>query len=228
VAKKDLSTDHGQLTTDNSQSEIRNLKSEIDVENRLLWRANRRRLSGEAIRDAMLAAADRLSPRTGGPGVMPPLPEELLVTLLANQWKTSEDEEDHRRRSIYLFVRRNLRYPLFDVFDRPDTNASCPRRSESTIAPQALVLLNSEFSFNSARDLAGYVLHHAGSDRDAQITLAYRRALGRHPTSEESARAAEFLAERAASSGVDRAADEGALAYLCLALFNLNEFIYVD
>jgi hypothetical protein len=239
MRNEEQQTDNSELRTPNSE-----LETIPHPDNRLLWRANRRRLSGEEIRDAMLAAADRLSPRTGGQGVMPPLPDELLVTLLKDQWKTSEDEEDHRRRSIYLFVRRNLRYPLFDVFDRPDTNASCPRRAESTIAPQALVLLNSEFSFACARDLAAYVLRYAGDDVTAQVDLAYRRTLGRRPMPGELSRAQEFLAARpgesprdmpeaetptsaSTSPNADRH-DAHALMYLCLALFNLNEFIYID
>jgi hypothetical protein len=217
---------------------------EADPENRLLWRANRQRLEGEAIRDAMLAASDRLSRGRGGRGVMPPLPEELVVTLLKDQWQVSEDPEDHRRRSIYLFARRNLRYPLFEAFDRPDSNASCPRRSRSTIAPQALFLLNSEFSMMCARDLAAYILHHASDDIAAQIDLAYRRTLGRHPTDKEQTHSRGFLAERAKSSRLASPAEDAlsqdsfppatdphraaALTYLCLALFNLNEFIYVD
>ncbi len=121
-----------------------------DPQNQSLWRRTRQRLEAETIRDAMLAASGGLSPRRGGPGIRPPLPPEVTVTLLKNQWVVSGDEEDHRRRGIYLFVRRNLRYPLFDVFDRPDTNASCPRRHESTTATQALAMFNSEFSLACA------------------------------------------------------------------------------
>jgi hypothetical protein len=197
------------------------LATQVDPENRLLWRTNRRRLEGEAIRDSLLAAAERLSPRTGGPGVMPPLPEELTITLLKDQWKPSPDEEDHRRRSVYIFARRNLRFPIFEAFDRPETNASCPVRGQSTIAPQALFLLNSEFSFASARDLAAYVRNRAGENRGAQIELVYRRALGRPPTQAQRTRAQEFLADRDSP-----AADS--LALLCLAVFNTNEFIFVD
>ena len=88
--------------------------------------------------------------------------------------------------------------------------------------PQALVLLNSEFSFACARDLAKCVQEHAVSDQRAQVDLAYRRTLGRPPTEGESERAVKILAERAA------VVEETALAQLCLALFSLNEFIYVD
>jgi hypothetical protein len=193
-----------------------NASIEADPENRLLARINRRRLEGEAIRDAMLSTADRLSENRGGPGIMAPLPEELVGTLLKGQWKVAEKKEDHRRRSVYLFVRRNLRYPLFEAFDRPDTNASCPRRNISTTAPQALVLLNSEFSLSAARDLAEYLSAHAGDDVSARIALLYERTLGRQPTAAELAAAQQFAGED------DRWVD------LCLAMFNLNEFVYLD
>jgi hypothetical protein len=193
----------------------------IDSENRLLWRANRQRLEGEAIRDSMLAVADRLSPRSGGRGVMPPLPEELKVTLLKDQWQESPDEEDYRRRSIYIFARRNLRFPIFDVFDRPESIASCPDRGQSTMPPQALFLLNSEFSLSSARALAELVRSEVGHEHDAQIERVYRRALGRAPTKAQLSRAQRFLMNRQ-----DVSADP--LILLCLALFNSNEFVYVD
>src|SRR5262245_25542027 len=118
----------------------------------------RQRLSAEAIRDAMLASAGLLTSERGGPGVMPPLPDELLGTLLKGQWTTSKREADHYKRSIYIFARRNLRYPIFEAFDRPDGNASCPIRNQSTTAPQSLLLFNSEFTLLAARHLAGRAL----------------------------------------------------------------------
>jgi hypothetical protein len=215
-----------------------------DPDNELLARMVRRRLEGEAIRDAMLAAAESLSARRGGLGVMPALPEELVHTLLKGQWQVSPDEEDHRRRSIYLFARRNLRYPMFEAFDRPDALASCPRRDRSTTAPQALYLLNSEVSLAQARRLAGYLLAHA-SDVESQIDLCYRRLLSRAPTGDELASSRAFLSSEAArlrgatrtteellsplpaGSAVDPCASD-ALIEFCLSMFNLNEFIYVD
>jgi hypothetical protein len=221
-------------TAEQTQAARENWKKslEVDPANRLLARMNRQRLEGESIRDAMLSSSERLSSRRGGPGVMPPLPTELLATLLKKQWEVSPDEEDHRRRSIYLFVRRNLRYPLFDVFDRPDTNASCPQRNRSTTAPQALWQLNSEFSLAAARDLAAYVASQGGDNQREQIALAYRRTLSRQPTDEEIATAIAFLARQTErlQQGEQKIQDPAAeaMAHLCLALFNLNEFVYLD
>jgi hypothetical protein len=196
----------------------------LDRENRLCSRMSRRRLEGEAVRDAMLAAAGQLSERRGGPGIRPPLPDELVHTLLKDQWPVSKDSADYSRRSIYLFVRRNLRYPLFEAFDKPDTNFSCPRRNRSTIAPQALMLLNSKLSLDAAKGLTA--LFEKAADGSAsglkhKIELAYLRTLSRRPSAEEEKLAIAFL---------DDASDDeaAALTDLCLTLFNLNEFLYVD
>ncbi len=192
----------------------------------LLQSFPRRRLDGEAIRDALLAASGQLNRQAGGPGFRLPLPEELVRTLLKNQWPVTPDLDEHRRRSVYLFARRNLRYPLFEAFDKPDANSSCPRRNISTIAPQALLLLNAEESVVAARRLAERIERLVSDDRRAVIDLAYRQALSRNPKSMEVELAEEFLA-RSTSSNVGLTAME-ALADLCLALFNLNEFVYVD
>lgn len=216
-----------------------------DAANRLWWKYPRRRLDGEALRDAMLSAAGVLNARRGGPGIMQPLPEEVARTLLANQWKIDADEANHYRRSIYLFARRNLRDPLFDVFDRPDANASCPVRNRSTTAPQALELFNSKFALEMARRMAGRILAARSDEtipvQDA-IAAAYAIAFSRRPTREEIASGVEFLREQAEAL---RAADgplalpapmpqempreEGAaFVDFCLALSNASEFLYLD
>jgi hypothetical protein len=216
----------------------------VDPDNEHLSRFPRRRLEGEAIRDAMLAASGSLDLHGGGKSVAPPLPEELVSTLLKGQWEESPDLADHYRRSIYVFARRNLRYPIFEAFDRPDGNASCPRRNRSTIAPQSLLLLNSRFSLDAAQHLAGFVLAAAG-ETDEQIALAFRRTLGRRPTDSELSDCRGFLDDQAArlrSQGRGAAdlalpipgADgrdsfsAAAMTDLCVALFNTNEFVYID
>jgi len=200
-----------------------------DPQNRLLSRGQRRRLEGEAIRDAMLASSGSLSQRRRGPGIRPPLPDELVRTLLRDQWPVSADRADHTRRSVYLFVRRNLRYPLFDAFDKPDTNASCPQRNRSTMAPQALMMLNSEQSLDAATMLADRVRKQAPHDTGRQADLVFRMTLARWPDAAERALSIEFLTglRQHNTEPVGVASADG-LVDLCLALFNTNEFIYLD
>ncbi|MGD9854314.1 MAG: DUF1549 and DUF1553 domain-containing protein [Planctomycetaceae bacterium] len=193
---------------------------DVDPDNAFLGRARRRRLEGEAIRDAMLSVSGQLNREARGPGIRPPLAPEITSTLLKNQWPVTDDPREYTRRSLYLFVRRNLRYPLFDVFDKPDPNLSCSRRSETTIAPQALHLLNSEFALDCAERLADRI-SAASNDAREQITICYRLAYGRPPTIEEQAAAQQFLRP---GEGEPRTA----LIDLCLAVFNTNEFVYFD
>lgn len=210
----------------------------------LYGRFPRCRLEGETIRDAMLRVAGLLSSERGGPGVMPPLPEELTGTLLKGQWTPSKRAADHYRRSIYLFARRNLRYPLFEAFDRPDANASCPLRNRSTIAPQSLVLFNSDFSLLVAKHLAGRIVLEA-SDRASQIELLFRRVLSRNPRAEERSALLNFLEDQSARiAGEQRSREQLALppdlppdidpavaaawVDVCLALLNTSEFLYVE
>lgn len=189
-----------------------------DPENRWYTRMPRRRLSGEAIRDAMLAASGRLNLEMAGEGVRPPLPAEVTITLLKNQWPVTPDPSGHLRRSLYLFARRNLRFPMFDVFDRPDALASCARRSESTTAPQALTLLHSELSWDCATALARKIGNHSVQE---QVQQAFVAVLSRTPKANELQSSLHFLE----TSEGERTE---ALADLCLALFNSNAFLYVE
>lgn len=184
-------------------------KLSSDPANILLSRASRRRLEGEAIRDSFLSIAGLLNRKPGGPSVRPPLPKEITSTIRNKNWEVSPDPADHTRRSIYIFVRRNLRYPLFDVFDRPDTNASCPQRNESTTPTQSLTLLNSEFSSRMADAIAARLA-------DKPLDQLYLHLFARRPSAREQKIASDLL-----NTG-------GSFADLCLALLNTNEAIYVD
>jgi hypothetical protein len=188
-----------------------------DPENSLLWRHNRQRLDGEAIRDSLLTVSGQLNPEMNGPCIFPELPTELSrLTTKGIAWPVSPDVRDRNRRSLYVFVRRNLRYPFFEAFDRPDTNTSCPRRPVTTIAPQALTLLNSDLAQGAAKALAARVEREAGPQRDARVDRLYRLLFARPPDAREKRLALAFLAE---SQG---------LASYCRALLNTNEFIYID
>ncbi len=164
----------------------------------------------------MLAASGLLNAEMGGPCVFPELPPELTkLSSKGKAWPVSPDLQDRRRRSLYVFTRRNLRFPFFEAFDRPDTNASCPKRAITTIAPQALSLLNGKTSNESAHALAKRVARVAGPDREAQVTLAYHLTLGRKPDETEQRLARVFL-------------NDADLDAFCLALMNVNEFVYLD
>jgi hypothetical protein len=184
----------------------------------------RKRLTGEMLRDAMLAVSGQLNLKTGGPGVKLPLPKEISSTLLKKQAEPTADVTEHTRRSIYTFARRNLRNPLFELFDRPDAQMSCARRNESTTAPQALMLLNSEFAHDIAAKLAATLSEKHGSDAATLITDATLRCLSRQPTKQEIETGRKFLQQQTARAP----SFQEALADYCLALLNSNEFVYVD
>jgi Protein of unknown function (DUF1553)/Protein of unknown function (DUF1549) len=183
-----------------------------DPDNKLLSRMNRLRLEGEAVRDALLAVSGRLNPKAGGPGVV--LPEASRAAGGSRPVPATADAKEYDRRSIYLFARRNLRYPFLEAFDLPDSNLSCPKRERSTTAPQALALLNSPEAMAAAKSFAERLTKEAKTE-DERIDRAYRLALGRPPSPKELDRARAFL-------------KDSPLSELCRALFNLNEFVYLD
>jgi len=199
----------------------------VDPQNKLLWRYNRHRLEGESIRDAMLEVSGRLNLKMGGPGVFPPLPPGMVTR---GGWKKNEDPAEVQRRSIYVFVRRNTRYPMFEVFDMPDTHESCARRNNTVTAPQALELLNNELVFDWAQAFAGRVLNDGGMSREEQVNRAYKLAYSRQPDESERTSALEFLQRQSAvlarSGNTD--ATRAALTDLCHMLLNSNEFVYIN
>jgi hypothetical protein len=186
--------------------------AKADPENRLFSRMNRLRLEGEAVRDALLAVSGRLNLKMNGPGVV--LPETAAAAGGSKPAVVSPHPRDHVRRSVYLFARRNLRHPFLEAFDLPDSNLSCPRRERSTTAPQALALLNAADAATAATALAER-LTKEGSSETERIERAYRLTLGRAPSDIERERARAFLRDLP-------------LSELCRALFNLNEFVYLD
>jgi Protein of unknown function (DUF1553)/Protein of unknown function (DUF1549) len=191
-----------------------------DPKNNLYSRFPRRRLDGEVIRDSLLSVAGLLQSEAGGESVLPPLPKELTGTLLKGQWPTSGREADHYRRSIFIFARRNLRYPLFDVFDRPDAGDSCPQRNRSTTATQSLQMLNSELSNRCAAALSQRVtedcLEHDELTASNWISRLFVAALARPATVEEVSLFESFFA------------NESSRRAACLAILNSNEFLTVD
>src|SRR5262249_14235340 len=163
-----------------------------DEADQLLWRFPRHRLEGEVIRDASLSVAGLLNSKMGGPSVFPELPAGMPTPR--GGWKVNDDPAERNRRSVYVFVRRNTRYPLFDSFDMPDPPDSCSRRNGTTSPLQALTLLNSRLSVAWAQAFAERVFASAGPDETRQVQQAFRLAYGRLPDDTERQIAREFFA----------------------------------
>ncbi|NQV24292.1 MAG: DUF1553 domain-containing protein [Rhodopirellula sp.] len=190
--------------------------AEADPENRLCWRANRRRLSAEEIRDSMLSVSGRINLKLHGPSVMVPVDREL-INLLYNptQWVIARDTTTHDRRSVYLIAKRNLRLPFMEAFDAPALQTSCSLRESSTHAPQALALLNGKFANEIAAAFAQRLTRECNGQPDRIVERAYQLAVGRPPTDKERRLSLAFLQDQP-------------LTEFSLALFNLNGFVYVQ
>lgn len=201
-----------------------------DPGNSLYWHFPRQRLTAERVRDAWLMASGQLNEVMYGAGVRPELPPKFGG---AAAWKVSENPADRVRRSVYIFAKRNLPYPMLQVFDLPDMHESCGCRTQTTIAPQALMLINSELVLDAAEQLSQRVRDDAATaDPQAAITRLYRVTFGRDPQQIELTKAQEFLAEQqalAANAGGDiTAAMQSAWTDLCHVMLNANEFLTVE
>ncbi len=210
-----------------------------DPENTRLWRVHYRRLEVEAIRDAMLAVSGRLNRRMYGPSMYPEVPGEALLGHSDPDkiWKPF-DETDASRRTVYAFIKRSLVVPMLEVLDLCDTARTAAKRQVTTVAPQALTLLNGAFVNRQAGHFADRLSREAGPVPEKQIERAYRLALCRPPTAAERAALVAFLkqeadgvAKEAAARGkplAEAAARRQALRQMCRVIFNLNEFVYTD
>ena len=184
----------------------------IDPDNRLLGRREPRRLEAEPLRDAVLAVSGALDIGMGGPGF-------LDVTTRPGPSSIYEPSEPTgpgpHRRSLYRTWVRAGAQPLLDALDCPEPSVSTPRRASTTTPLQALALLNDRFMLDRAEDFALCLRRAAGGDAGAQVARAYRLAFGRTRDADEEDTARGFVAEHG-------------LAPFCLALFNANEFLFVD
>ena len=164
----------------------------IDPGNLFHWRFNLRRLESEAIRDSILKCAGVLNPERGGRGFFPALAGEVVAgaSKPGRNWQWSPPEQQ-RRRSVYAFVKRTMLYPFFEIFDYTNTEGSLGVRPTTTVAPQALLLLNSEFVADNAARLA-----RAARAEPDPVSAAFRMILSRNPSEEELKLAAEFLADQ--------------------------------
>ncbi len=216
-------------------ADFRKDAAEADPGNRLLWAFPRHRLESEVIRDSSLMVSGLLNLKVGGPSVYPELPAGMPAPR--GGWKVSSPEERNRR-SVYIFIRRNSRYPMMEQFDMPDTHESCPRRDVTTTAPQALAMLNDGVVLQWAQAFAGRAL--AAKD---PVDQAFRLAYSRPPDAWEKDTVATFfykqksvIADRLAKGeklALPAAVPEGldpayaaAFVDFCQMLMNSNEFVY--
>jgi len=191
----------------------------------LLWRADRRRLDAESLRDAILAVSGDLDPRLGGPSFKASIDAEALegLSMKGNAWAPSPPDEC-RRRSLYMFTKRGLIVPLMTTFDQCDTTVPTGKRDVSIVALQALSLLNNGWVRGEADACAGRVLA-AAIEAGPRVDDAWRRVLGRLPTAKEKEAALAHVTTQMAG---DPDRERLAWASLCQVLFNTNEFLSID
>ena len=143
----------------------------IDRDNKFLWRMPRRRLEGEALRDSIMAVAGNLDRTVGGPAVHPYIDPALFQSSSKRTWVGKPDSDPSTwRRSVYVFSKRSIPLPMLEVFDKPDSVGSCARRNRSTIAPQALILMNNSFVLMEAKNFADRLRKEAGADPTSKST----------------------------------------------------------
>lgn len=187
--------------------------SAIDSGNRLLWRMNRRRLDAEVLRDSVLAISGQLDLTMGGPADMA-FDYEFRKSPLYDYYSPSEGPESNRR-TVYQFISRSTPNPFLDVLDFPIPSACTPIRNSTTTPLQSLSLLNDQFMIEQAERFSRRLVNSHPDNFSAQVILAYRLAYGREPSAREKDRAEQFITKEE-------------LFHFCRALFNTNEFLYVD
>jgi hypothetical protein len=154
----------------------------VDSDNKLLAVFPAKRLDAEQIRDSLLVASGRLEDKVGGPSVFPPVPSNLGA---GNAWEVSKDPHDWNRRSLYVFTRRSVPYPMLQPFDMASAQQVHSKRDVTTTPMQALTLLNDEQVYEWSQALAGRVVREAGNDPVAELDRLYQILFSRTPNENE-------------------------------------------
>ncbi len=205
---------------------------EKDPTNVYLWRFPIRRMEAEIIRDTVLDASGDINLQTGGPPFFPSIPVSVRADQPRGTWELTKEGPDTWRRSVYAYLKRGLKYPMFEVYDLPDLNTTCERRAVSTVPTQALTMLNNEFMLIQAGHFARRVLRESAGGLDTQVKTMYRIALSREPSAAEVDRNVAFLKkQREQQLGAGESEDKAtldALTDLAHVVLNLNEFAYIQ
>ncbi len=219
---------------------------QVDADNRLYWRMNVRRVEAELLRDSVLAVSGDLNRAPFGPPV-PVMADKVGRFVIGienlNAGRPGDVIPMHGeefRRSIYVQVRRSRPLSVLDTFDAPRMEPNCTSRSASTVAPQSLMLMNSDFVIEQANKLAARVQREIGNDLQSQVQNVWLLIYARYPSDDELRDATDFVAAQTEhfvtqSSGDKKGfetnmadAQREALASLCHALLSSNEFLYID
>ncbi len=200
-------------TTYRQSSNYDEAAARVDGDARLLWRFPPRRLSGEELRDTMLAVAGKLDTRMGGPGFQ--LYDYLRDNVATYNPKDSNGPETYRR-AVYHQQARAMQIDLMTDFDAPDCALSAPRRASTTTPMQALTLLNHSFTLDMAKALAARIVaESSATDPQSQVQRAFALAFNREPSINELEQGATLVQTHG-------------LKAFCRALLNSNEFIYLN
>ena len=189
-------------------------KSKIDSSNQWLWRMNRRKLSAEEMRDAVLLVSGKLNLEMGGPGFYLFKLEQTAHSPHYYYHKFDPEDQKSHRRSIYRFVVRSQPNPFMTTLDCADSSQSTPRRNETLTALQALSLLNNKFTLAMSQHFANR-LAHEGKGSGYQIKAGFKLVAGRPPNPEEYQLLVQY-------------AEEHGMSNLCRSLFSLSEFAFID
>jgi hypothetical protein len=193
----------------------------VDPDDRLLAHYPIRRLDAEAVRDSLLAVADELDPRAGGPYVPTTRTGEGTIEI-------AENANGSHRRSVYLQQRRTQVVTFLSLFDAPSIVTTCGKRTPSTVPLQSLAMLNSEFVRARARALAHRLATEAGGDVGQRLVLAFRVTAGREPLADERRACEKFLTAQRAVYAREKDPADRAWADLCQMLLASNAFLYVE
>jgi hypothetical protein len=200
---------------------------QIDPDNRLLWRASKRRLDAEAIRDAMLFASGELDSRRPPGSLVARQIGDKPISLIGLDPRLPADLDGSLHRSVYLPVLRDRLPDVLDLFDFAEPSLVTGDRETTNVPVQALYLMNSPFVQARAKGLAGRLLREEGSDEE-RIRQAFQLCFGRLPDSEEAKAAASLLAQFRSSAGDHESVSSRGLEAFCQALLATAEFRNLD
>jgi hypothetical protein len=195
----------------------------VDPGNRLLWRFGRRRLEAETIRDAILAASGRLDLRRPAGSTSMTLPNVELGSTA----KLLAADDSPRHRAVYLPMLRGNVPEMLGLFDMADPSLVIGKREVTSVATQALYLMNGKFVMEQAAAMAKRLIEEASADAEARIDLAYRLTLSRAPTEAERREVLEYVRTVRTATGDDARTETEAWTDVCHALFGSAEFLYV-